>query len=104
MYAVIETGGKQYKVAKDAVIDLEKLDGKKADAVNFTHVLLVADGTEVKIGAPYVDGAKVSGEVVRNFKAAKVISFKYRKRKSSKTTKGHRQQLTQVRIKEIIAG
>ena len=103
MYAVIETGGKQYKVKKDDIVDIEKLSGKKKDAVSFSNVLLVADGGEVKVGQPYLKNAKVTAEIVRDFKNKKVISFKFRRRKSSKSTKGHRQQLTQVKIKEIHA-
>lgn len=103
MYAVVETGGKQYKVKKDDILDIEKLSGKKKDAVSFSNVLLVADGGEVKVGQPYLENAKVTAEIVRDFKNKKVISFKFRRRKSSKSTKGHRQQLTQVKIKEIHA-
>lgn len=101
MYAIIEAGGKQYKVSKDSVIDVEKLGSEPKDEITFDNVLLVANNNEVKIGAPFVLGAKVFAEVVRNFKDRKVLSFKFRRRKSSKSKKGHRQQLTKVRIKEI---
>lgn len=104
MYAIIEAGGKQYKVSKDSVIDVEKLGDKPKDNITFDNVLLVANDNEVKIGAPFVLGAKVLAEVVRNFKDKKVIAFKFRRRKSSKSKKGHRQQLTKVRIKEIQSG
>lgn len=101
MYAIIETGGKQYKVAKDSVIEVEKLIGKTQEDITFDSVLLVVEGDTVRLGAPKVKGAKVTAVKLRDLKAKKVISFKYRRRKSSKTTKGHRQQLSRVRIKEI---
>lgn len=104
MYTIIEAGGKQYKVSKDSVIDVEKLGGLPKDEITFDNVLLVANDNEVKIGAPFVLGAKVLAEVVRNFKNRKVIAFKFRRRKSSKSKKGHRQQLTRVKIKEIVLG
>lgn len=102
MYAIIETGGKQYKVSRDSVIDVEKLGLTPKDEITFDNVLLVANDNEVKVGAPFVSGAKVLAEVTRNFKGRKVTVFKFRRRKSSKSKKGHRQQLTKVRIKEII--
>ena len=101
MYAIIETGGKQYKVAKDDLIDIERLDGQVKEDVSFSNVLLVVDGDKVHMGAPYIGGAKVIAERMRDLKGKKTIAFKYRRRKSSKTTKGHRQQLSRVRIKEI---
>lgn len=101
MYAIIETGGKQYKVEKDSILDVEKLDKKKAEAITFTNVLLAADGDKVKVGQPHLKDVKVTAEVLRNFDGKKVTAFKFRRRKSSKSTKGHRQQLTKVRIKEI---
>lgn len=104
MYAIIEAGGKQYKVSKESVIDVEKLEHKPKDEITFDNVLLVANDNEVKIGAPFVLGAKVLAEVVRNFKDKKVIAFKFRRRKSSKSKKGHRQQLSRVKIKQIVLG
>ena len=101
MYAIIETGGKQYKVAKDDILEVEKLDGQKGDSISFDKVLLAVEGDAVKIGSPYVAGAKVLAEKTGEFKAKRVISFKFRRRKNSKTRKGHRQQLSRVRIKEI---
>ena len=101
MYAIIETGGKQYKVAKDDILEVEKLDGQKGDSISFDKVLLAVEGEAVKIGSPYVAGAKVLAEKTGELKARRVISFKFRRRKNSKTRKGHRQQLSRVRIKEI---
>ena len=104
MYAIIETGGKQYKVEKDDLVQVEKLDGKAKDEIIFSNVLLAVEGEKVKVGFPYVKGAKVIAEKLRDLKAKKVMSFKFRRRKNSKTLKGHRQQLASVRIKEIVTG
>ena len=103
MYAVIETGGKQYKVKKDDIVDVEKLGELKQDTVSFSNVLLISNADNLTLGRPYIKNAKVTAQVVRDLKSKKVISFKYRRRKSSKTTKGHRQQLTRVKVKEIHA-
>lgn len=97
MHAVIKTGGKQYRVAADDVLTIEKLDGKTGDKIEFDDVLMVGD----KIGAPFVKGAKVVAEVVEQTRAAKVINFKKRRRQNSKRKKGHRQQLTRVKITGI---
>ena len=104
MYAIIETGGKQYKVEKDDVVQVEKLDGKVKEEIVFSNVLLAVEGEKVKVGFPCLKGAKVVAEKLRDFKAKKVTSFKFRRRKNSKTLKGHRQQLASVRIKEIVLG
>ncbi len=101
MYAIIETGGKQYKVGKDSVIKVERLDDAPKSTVTFGNVLLVCDNDNVQVGAPFVKGAKVTGESLGNLKGEKVVSFKFRRRKSSKSKVGHRQQLSRVRIKEI---
>jgi large subunit ribosomal protein L21 len=104
MYAIIETDGKQYKVGKDSVIEVERLAIPPESAITFGNVLLVCDNDNVVVGAPFVKGAKVIGECLRNFKGKKITSFKFRRRKSSKTKAGHRQRLSRVRIKEILAG
>ena len=101
MYAIIETGGKQYKVAKDDILGVEKLAGNKGEAVVFKNVLLAADNQNVQIGRPYLIGAQVSAEKLSDVKTKKTIAFKFRRRKNSSTRVGHRQQLTRVRIKEI---
>ena len=103
MYAVIRTGGKQYKVAKDDVVSIEKLEGEAGAAVTFGEVLLVG-GESVKAGAPLVAGASVSAEILRQGKGEKVIAFKKRRRKDSRSKKGHRQCFTEVKITEIHAG
>ena len=100
MYAIIETGGKQYKVQPGQVIEVEKLEAKKGK-VTFDRVLLCADGDDVQIGSPTVKKAKVKGELLEMTKGRKVIAFKKRRRKGSQTTRGHRQTIARVRIDEI---
>lgn len=102
MYAIIETGGRQYKVTNESVIEIERLTSKPASAITFNNVLLVGSNDTVTVGAPFVKGATVTGELLRDFKAKKITAFKFRRRKSSKTKKGHRQQLSRVKIKEIL--
>jgi large subunit ribosomal protein L21 len=103
MYAIIQTGGKQYKVQPGQVLQVEKLDVDEG-SVTFDQVLLCADGDDVKVGAPNVSGAKVTAEVLGVIKGDKVVAFKRRRRKDSESTRGHRQQLAQVRIDEIVPG
>ena len=103
MFAVIKTGGKQYRVAANDVIVIEKLDGMAGDKIDFTEVLIVGEGADAKIGAPFVAGAVVSAEVVEQGRGEKVISFKKRRRQNSKRKRGHRQHLTTVRITDIAA-
>ena len=104
MYAVIKTGGKQYRVAADEVLTIEKVAGDAGVTVEFTEVLMVAGSAEPKIGKPTISGAKVTAEVVEQGRAPKVIAFKKRRRKNSRRKRGHRQEQTTVRIKEIIGG
>ena len=98
MYAVIRTGGKQYKVAEDQIIYIEKLGGEKGDSVEFTDVLMVGGTDAPKIGTPLVEGAVVAGEVVEQMRGDKVIVFKKKRRQGYKRKKGHRQLLTCVKI------
>jgi large subunit ribosomal protein L21 len=103
MYAVIKTGGKQYRVAADEVLAIEKVAGDAGAKVEFTEVLMVGGNSgEPKIGAPAIRGAKVIAEVVEQNRAPKVIAFKKRRRKNSRRKRGHRQHQTVVRIKEIV--
>ena len=102
MYAVIKTGGTQYRVAKDDIITIEKLDGEAGASLEFGEVLMVGEGTSVKVGAPTVAGAKVTGELVEQTRGPKVIAFKKRRRKNSRRKRGHRQDLTKVRITSIV--
>jgi len=100
-YAVIQTGGKQYRVEAGDEIEVEKLDVESGSKTEFSEVLLVADGASVTIGAPIVAGAKVTAEVVDQFKADKVIAYKFRRRKGYHRTVGHRRQLTKLKIESI---
>lgn len=104
MFAVIKTGGKQYRVAANDVIKIEKVAGEAGDVVEFAEVLIVGEGENATIGAPRVEGAVVTAEVVEQGRAKKVIAFKKRRRQNSKRTRGHRQELTTVRISEILTG
>ena len=100
-YAVIQTGGKQYRVAEGDEIEVEKLDVEAGTKTEFSEVLLVANGSSVTIGEPLVAGAKVTAEVVDQFKDDKVIAFKFRRRKGYHRTVGHRRKLTKLKIKSI---
>ncbi|MDB5571062.1 MAG: rplU [Hyphomicrobiales bacterium] len=103
MFAVIKTGGKQYRVAANDEIVVMTLEGEAGAAVTFGEVLMLADGDNVQVGAPLVSGATVTGEIVAQARGPKVIAFKKRRRKNSKRKRGHRQDLTVVRITGIQA-
>ncbi|MDP2355925.1 MAG: 50S ribosomal protein L21 [Beijerinckiaceae bacterium] len=103
MFAVIKTGGKQYRVAANEKITVMRLDGEAGEKVTFGEVLMVGDGDNMQIGAPLVSGASVAGEIVEQERGPKVIAFKKRRRKNSKRKRGHRQDLTIVRITGITA-
>ena len=103
MYAVVATGGKQYRVAEGDVLRVEKIDGDVGSQVAFDKVLLVSDGEKVKIGQPEVDGVTVHGEIVDQGKNRKIIVFKYKRRKRYRRKQGHRQPYTAVRIDRIEA-
>jgi large subunit ribosomal protein L21 len=102
MYAVIKTGGKQYRVAANDVLNVEKLEGDAGSQVEFTEVLMIAGTGEPQVGKPLIPGAKVVAELVQQSRGPKLIAFKKRRRKNSRRKKGHRQDLTTVRIKDII--
>jgi large subunit ribosomal protein L21 len=104
MYAVIKTGGKQYRVAANEKITIEKLEGAAGDQVTFSDVLMVGTGGSVEIGAPFVAGATVVGEIARQEKADTVYIFKKRRRKHHRRRNGHRQLLTSVTITDILTG
>lgn len=99
MFAVIRTGGKQYKVANGDVIDVEKLEGDAGAKVEIGEVLMAGD----KVGAPLISGAKVLAEIVKQFRDDKVLIFKKRRRHNYRRKKGHRQYLTQIKITDIKA-
>ncbi|MBS6832418.1 MAG: 50S ribosomal protein L21 [Clostridiales bacterium] len=102
MYAIIETGGKQYKVEQGDVVFVEKLGVEEGETVTFDKVLVVG-GDDVKVGAPYVDGASVEASVVKNGKDKKIIVYKYKSKKGYHKKQGHRQPYTKVEIKAINA-
>src|SRR3990172_10435 len=101
MYAIIETGGKQYRVEKDDILDVELLKSEESGKVSFDRVLFLNDGSAIKIGAPHVQGGVVLGEVVQEVKGPKVFAYKYKKRKGYRKKQGHRQRYLRVKITEI---
>jgi large subunit ribosomal protein L21 len=100
-YAIIRSGGKQYRVSPGQTIAVERLAAEAGEKVTFDDVVLFADGATVTTGDPIVSGAKVTGEVIEQFKDKKVIAFKYKRRKGYHRTVGHRRALTRVRIEAI---
>ena len=102
MFAVIKTGGKQYKVAKDDVIVVERLAGDAGDVVAFESVLMFGEGAAAKAGAPFVEGVCVAGEVLEQARGDKILVFKKKRRQNYRRTSGHRQDLTVVRITDIL--
>jgi len=103
MYAVINTGGKQYKVAPGDIVRVESLDAKKGDTVELKDVFMIADGDKVSVGKPSLSSAKVTAEVVEQGRGEKLLIFKHRRRKGFRKTNGHRQNYTAIKVKEIIA-
>ena len=101
MYAIIKTGGKQYRVEKDTVLSIEKVAGDKDGSVTFGDVLLGADGENLQVGSPLLKGAQVKAQVLEQYKGDKVIAFKKRRRHGYQRTRGHRQNLTKVKITDI---
>ena len=104
MFAVIKTGGKQYKVAANDLVRIEKIAGDSGEAITFENVLMVGSDADVTLGTPLVSGAMVAGEVVEQFRDKKVIVFKKKRRQGYRRKAGHRQELTLVRITEILTG
>ena len=100
-YAVIKTGGKQYRVEKGDKINVEKLDVEVGDTVTFDEVLASGEGDSVNLGAPFIDGATVTAKVVEQFRDKKVIAFKFKRRKGYHKTKGHRRHLTRLEIQSV---
>ncbi len=101
MYAIIETGGKQYKVSEGDFVFVEKLDVEAGSDVTIDKVLVVANGDDVKVGAPYVEGATVTASAVKNGKEKKIIVYKYKPKKGYHKKQGHRQPYTKLEIKKI---
>jgi len=100
-YAIIKTGGKQYRVREGDTIDVERLNLNVGDDTTFEEVLFLNNGDTNTIGAPFIEGAKVSAQVVNQYRAKKVVAFKFKRRKGYHKTKGHRRQLTRLEIKSI---
>jgi len=101
MYAVVESGGKQYRVVEGETLRVEKLPGEVGQEIAFDNVLLFSDGENVKIGQPVLSDVAVSGHIVEQGKAAKIIVFKYKRRKRFRRKQGHRQQYTAIKIDKI---
>ena len=101
MFAVFESGGKQHRVAQGEVVRLERLGGEPGDRVVFDRVLIIADGDDVAVGNPLIEGGQVSGEVIEQGRARKITVMKFKRRKNYMRKKGHRQPYTDVRITTI---
>lgn len=104
MYAIVQTGGKQFKAEKDAVLIVEKIEGDPGATVDLVEVVMLHDGKNVKVGTPYVAGAKVKTEIVRQGKAKKINGFTYKAKKNVRKRWGHRQPQTYLRVLDIIGG
>lgn len=104
MYAVVNTGGKQYKVQEGDILRVEQLEGQVGDSIDFDRVLMLNDGEEVRIGQPLLEDVTVHGQIVAQDKAKKILVFKYKRRKGYRRTQGHRQPFTAVRIDRIGPG
>ncbi len=104
MYAVIQTGGKQYRVSQGDLITIEKLAGAAGDRVEFDSVLMVGEGDQVTIGQPHLEQTRVLGTIVRQMRGPKIIVFKHKRRKGYQKKQGHRQWQTLLRVTEIVAG
>ena len=100
MYAVIKSGGKQYRVSSGDELKVERLEGKAGDTITFDKVLLTADGEDIKIGKPYLEST-VTGRIIRHGRNRKIVVFKYKRRKGYRRKRGHRQHFTLVRVEDI---
>ncbi len=101
MYAVIKTGGKQYRVTEGETLKVEKLDAEEGASVEFDQVLMIADGDRIQVGVPYVEGARVTATVKSQGRGPKVVIVKFRRRKHYRKTQGHRQSYTELRVSGI---
>ena len=101
MYAIVETGGKQYQVEEGRYVDIEKLEGDVDTKVTFDNIVMIVNGKKSKVGQPYVSGASVEGKILKHDKAKKIIVFKQRPKKGYRKKQGHRQEFTRVMISKI---
>ncbi len=104
MYAIVQTGGKQFRAEKDEVLIVEKIEGEPGSTVELSEVVMVHDGKTVKVGSPYVPGARVRTEIVRQGKAKKIDGFNYKAKKNIRKRWGHRQPQTHLRVIDIVGG
>ena len=104
MYAIVKTGGKQFKAAQNDLLIIEKLEGEVGTAIELSEVLMVVDGASTTLGSPFVKGASVKAEIVRQTKGPKINAFNYKAKKNERKRWGHRQPQTHVRITEVKAG
>ena len=103
MYAVVETGGKQYRMAPGGVVTVERVPGDVGEVVEISRVLLVAEGEKIQIGSPLVPGVRVRATILGQLRGPKITVFKFRRRKKYRRKSGHRQPLTRLRVEEILA-
>ena len=101
MYAIVDSGGKQYKVQEGEILRVEKLTGEVGDSVSFDRILMFSDGENVNVGTPLLEDVAVTGHIVEQGKAKKIIVFKYKRRKRYRRKRGHRQQFTAVKVDSI---
>ena len=104
MYAILKTGGKQYRVSKGQTIKVELLDAEPGGQIELGDILLVADGSDVKVGAPFLSGAKVTADVIQHGRGKKIEVIKFKRRKNYMRTQGHRQGFTEIKITDITSG
>lgn len=104
MQVIVKTGGKQYTATKGEVLILEKLEGEAGSKVELTEVVAVVDGDKTKVGSPFIKGAKVVGEIVRQTKAKKINAFNYKPKKNERKRWGHRQPQTHVKVTDVVVG
>ena len=101
MIAIVETGGKQYKVEEGKYVDIELLDAKEGDKINLDKIVMIIDGENSKIGQPYIEGAIIKGEILKNGKDKKVLVYKMRRKKGYRRKNGHRQQFSRLMVESI---
>jgi large subunit ribosomal protein L21 len=104
MYAIVKTGGKQFKAAKDEILIVEKLEGEAGAKIELNEVVMVCDGEDVKVGSPFIKGASVKTEIIRQTKGPKIEGFNYKPKKNERKRWGHRQPQTHLRVVDVIPG